>query len=93
MSGGVNDVNFVIIPIYRRLLRGNSDAAFVLLVATVHNKRLRHFGLIRPKGVALFQETINQRRFSVVDVSDNSNVANVFWIFHKIKPFPRASNH
>ena len=36
---------------------------------------------IRPENVALFEHRIDKCRFTVVDVSDNSNIANIL-TFH-----------
>ncbi len=58
----------------------------MFLVATVHNEGLVHFGLVGAESVTLLQKAIKKRRLSVVDVRNNSNVANLFWVFHKNMP-------
>ena len=77
MARSINDVDFVIVIINRGLLGSDSDAALVFLVHGIHDQSLRHFRLIITKSARLFQKTIDQGSFAMVDVSNNCNVADV----------------
>lgn len=66
-----------------RLLGRNGDAALVLLVARVHDELLAHLGLIVTKGIALFEQSVHHSRLAMVNVGDDSDVADVFSVFHK----------
>ena len=54
VTRGINNVNSIIVVLDGRYLGGNSNAAFPLLVTTIHNELLAHFGLVIPEGLGLF---------------------------------------
>ena len=82
VARGIDNVDFVIVIEDRSLFCGNCNSPLMFLVHGIHNKRLRHFRLIIAKGVGLFQETINKRGLTMVNVSDNRNISNSVFI-HK----------
>ena len=67
------------------LLSSDGNATFTLLLATIHDESLSHFGLVAAECIALLQQTIKQRCFAVVDVGNNCNITNILWICHNIK--------
>ena len=76
VAGSVNDVDFVAVVENGGLLGGDGDAALVFLVHGVHNQSLGHLGLVGAESVRLLQETINEGGLAVVNVGDNSDVAD-----------------
>ena len=82
MARSVDNINLMIVVIDRGLLGGDSNTALVFLVTRVHNESLAHFGLIITEGIRLFQKCIHQRRFTVVNVRDDCNITDVFFIIH-----------
>ena len=76
MTGSVDDVDFVAVVEDRGLLGGDGDAAFVLLVARVHNEGLAHFCLVVAKSVGLLKKAVDERGFAVVDVRDDGDVSD-----------------
>ena len=93
MAGRVDDVDLVVncwlsigrLVVDCRLLGSDGNATLTLLFATIHDERLSHFGLVAAECIALLKQAIKQRRFAVVDVSNNCNITNILWICHNIK--------
>ena len=52
----------------------------MLLVTTVHQQSLCHFGLIVAESIALLQKPIHKGSLAVVNVRDNRHISNFFWI-------------
>jgi hypothetical protein len=68
--------------IQRSGLGGNGDTSLSLEVARVHDGGLSHFGLVITEDLGLFEESIYEGRFAVVDVSHDGDIANVFSFVH-----------
>ena len=93
MARCVDDVDLVVncwlsigrLVVDCRLLGGDGNATLTLLLATVHDESLSHFGLITAECIALLKQAIKQRCFAVVDVGNNCNITNILWICHDIK--------
>ena len=79
VAWSVDDVDFVIFVVDGGLLRGDCDAALVLLVHGVHDESLGHLGLIVAESVRLLQKSVDEGRLAVVDVSNNSDVTNIIY--------------
>ena len=80
VAGSVDDVDFLAVVKNRGLLGGDGDTPLVLLIERVHDQGLLHFGLVVAKSVRLLEQAVDQGGFAVVNVSDNGNVADFFWI-------------
>ena len=51
MPRRINNIDFVITIVHRRLLGGDGNTTLALLIARIHNQRLRHFRLIVAKRI------------------------------------------
>src|SRR5262249_37717214 len=76
MAWSVDDVDLGILEEERSVLGENGDAALALEVVGIHHA-LDNF-LVGAENAALAQHSVDKRRFAVVDVRDDSDVANVF---------------
>jgi hypothetical protein len=76
VPGCIDDIDAVILPVYRRVLREDRNAALALQVTGVHHP-VGH-GSTRPEGPGLLQELIDQRGFAVVDVGNDRDVSQSF---------------
>jgi len=74
MPRGVHDVDVHARVVQSRVLREDRDASLALEVVAVHHAFLQM--LMRREHAGLTQELIDQRGFSVVDVSDDGEIAN-----------------
>ncbi len=77
MTWGVNDIDFIITMKHGCLFCSNSDATLFFLVATIHDQILAHFSLVVTKRVGLFEQPINEGCFTMVNVGNNRNVAQI----------------
>ena len=84
VTWSVDDVDFIAVVKDRGLLRRDGDAAFVFLVARVHNESLRHFRLIVAESVRLFQKPIDERGLAVIDVSNNGDISDFILVHNGI---------
>lgn len=75
VSRCVDDVYLRAVVVYGRVLCKNGDTPFSFKVARVHNAGC-HL-LIFSERTRLFEHTVNQRGFAVVDVCDDSNVSQI----------------
>ena len=73
VAGGVHDVDLHIPVLDGGVLGQDGDAPLPLQVAGVHHPVLDL--LVGPKGAALFEHLVHQRRLSVVHVGDDGDVA------------------
>ena len=78
MAGGINEVQFVGTTITRRVAhahgaRLDSDPLLTLQIHGIEDLRL-HFPA--GDGIGLFQQAVSERRFAVVDVGNDGEVAN-----------------
>ena len=76
MARGVHDIDVVIVPVDRRVLGQNGDAALLLQRVGIHDP-LFHF-LMRGKGAGLLQQLVHQGGLAVVDVGDDGDIAKFF---------------
>ena len=76
MSRRVDDIDSIISPANSGVFGQNGDAALTLLIIRVHDAlSARHFSVQR---TGLLQQAIHQRRFAMVDVSNNGDVTKGF---------------
>jgi hypothetical protein len=75
VAGRVHDVDAVVVPIDAGAFGQNGDAALAFQIVGIH-RALFHV-LIVADGAGLFQQLVHQRRFAVVDVGNNGDVANI----------------
>ena len=75
MARGINNVDFNALPINRTVFRRNGNAALALKIHTVHHPVSG--GLILAKTATLPKHMVNQGGFTVVNVGDNGDVANI----------------
>ena len=87
VAGGVDDVDVVILVFESGVLGADGDALFPLQIHGIHDALFGRDGLVGAEGAGLLQQAIDQRRFAMIDVSDNGDIANML---HKIvlKPKP-----
>ena len=76
VARGVDDVDVVFVPLERGVLRANRNPLLFLEVHRVHDPLLEF--LVGLKGSRLTEQLVNQGGFAVVDVGDDSDVANIF---------------
>ena len=76
MPGCVNNINLYPVMHDRCILGKNRDTPFPLQRIGIHNS-FRHF-LVFPENMALFEHSIDKGRFTVVDMSDDRNITNIF---------------
>src|SRR5690606_14524959 len=72
VTGGVYDVNAVVIPLDSGVLGEDGNTAFPLLIVAVHHQIAGIIAAIESAGLA--QELINHGGFAVVNVSNNGDV-------------------
>src|SRR5690606_8402409 len=65
-------------------LTEDSDSPFLLLVKTIHHPRLNM--LIVAENIALLQDRIKKRGFTVINVGNNSDIADLFCTKHLKRP-------
>ncbi len=73
VAGRVHDIDFRVVIGERGVLRQNRDAALALEIVRVHHARDDF--LIRAKNSALLEHGVHQRRFPVVHVGDDGDIA------------------
>ncbi|BCS49665.1 hypothetical protein JUNP479_2384 [Aeromonas jandaei] len=73
MTRGINDVDAVVIPADRSVLGENGDATFPFQIIGVHDPFLAFRGAVQ--GTGLLQQFVHKRRFAVVNVRNNRNIA------------------
>ena len=76
MTRSVNNVDAVAFVVYRRVFGKNCDASLTFKVIGVHYPVLHLF--IGAENTALPQKLINKGRFTVVNMRNDRNVANLF---------------
>ena len=74
MAGCIDNVDFYVVIENRGVLGEDGDAALALQFVRVHHSFDVVF--VGAKGAALLQHGVDQRGFAVVDVRDDSDVAN-----------------
>ncbi len=77
VAGGVHNVDVVFAVFEGGVFGADGDALFAFQVHGVHDALLGGDGLVGAKGARLFEQAIHQRRLAVIDVGDNSDVANM----------------
>src|SRR5690606_34416606 len=76
VSGGVHDVDAVIVPFDRRVFGEDGDPPFAFLVIAVHNQIA---GVITTvEGAGLTQQLVNHGGFTVVNVGDDGDITQFF---------------
>ena len=75
MAGGIDDVDPGIVPGHRGAFGQDGDAALTLEIVGVHRALLN--SLIVTEGSGLAKQNVDQGRLTVVDMSDNGDVAQV----------------
>ena len=75
MTGRVDNIDAQIVVEYRRAFGEDGDAALTLQIVAVHCA-LGHL-LIGAKRARLLEHGIHERGFAVIDVGDNSDIAEI----------------
>ena len=75
VPGRIDNVDLDILIVYRGILCQNGDAPFPLQVVGVHHPFLNH--LIFPESAALLEHLVHQSGLAMVNVGDNSHVAQI----------------
>ena len=80
MARGVDDIDFEVFKMNGGVFGKDRDAALFFLVVGVHHP----FGdlLVVAEDVGLLEKAIEQGGFAMVDVGDDGNIANFFWLVH-----------
>ena len=79
MPRGVDDVDLDAFVHDRCIFGQDCDTAFTFNITRVHDTIFNFF--VRTENMALLEHSIDQRRLAMVNVSDNSNISNIF-AFH-----------
>src|SRR5262249_52483974 len=74
VSGRVDDVDFYVVIKDRRVFGEDSNAALALQFVGVHDAL--DYVLVGAERAALFQHGVNQRSLAMVDVGDDSDIAD-----------------
>lgn len=80
VTRSIHDINQVIFIRNRGVFGQNRNAPFTLQIVRVHDAFLHHFIVAVCAG--LLEKLIHERRLAMVNVGDNSDIANVFSILH-----------
>ena len=75
MSRSINDIDPVVIPAKRRVLRENGNTAFFFQVIGVHDAL--DFAEAFTQRAGLFQQFVHQCGFAMVDMGNNGYVSQV----------------
>ena len=75
VSGRIDDVDPPVLPVDRRVLGENGDAALAFQLVGVHHP-LQHLA-VRAQASRLSQQLVDQRRLAMVDVRDDRDVADM----------------
>ena len=75
MPGRIDNVDSVVIPLNGGILRQNSNATLPLLIIRVHDA-LGTLTLAIERS-RLLQQTINERRFTMINVRDNRDISKI----------------
>ena len=75
VARGVHDIEQRVLELDRAVFRHDGDAFFALKVHRVHHPLIH--GLAFAEDAALPEQRVHERRFAVIDVGDNGEVANV----------------
>ena len=76
MSGGIHNVDTIIVPIDGRVLGQNGNAPLTLLIIGIHDALgASTFAIQRAR---LLQQAVNERGFPMINVGDNGDVAERF---------------
>ena len=86
MSGGIHDVDFHTVVLYRGIFCEDRDATFLFDGTRVHNAL--HHGLIFMVRTALLQHTVHQGSLTMVNVGDDRYVSQIFSYQNSIPIFP-----
>ena len=84
VTGGVHNVDLVILIVYGGVLGENGDSPLPLQVAGVHDPV--HHRLVLAIHAALLEHLVHQGRLAVIDVGDDGDIPN-FFLCHKVGPF------
>jgi len=75
VAGGINNVDFGIVPVDSGVLGENGDAALTLQIVGVHDALNRYSAFT--EYVGLLEHTVNQCGFTMIDVGDNCDITDV----------------
>ena len=75
VSGSINNIDFNTAIDNGRIFSQDGDSALTLLVVRIHDE-FAHL-LVLAEDMALLEQAIYQRRFTMVDVSNNGDIANI----------------
>lgn len=76
VTGGVDDVDVVAVPLDRGVLRQDGDATLFFLVVGVHHPLAFRFFAV--EGAGQLQQLVHQGGLAMVDVGDDGDVAQIF---------------
>jgi len=74
MTGCVDNIDLVVLVIYRRVFGENGDSPFFFQFIAVHDAGPGKLAI--PEHAALFKKAIDQRGFSMIDMSNDSNISD-----------------
>ena len=80
MPRRIDDVDAVVLPAERRVLREDRDAALAFEIVRIHHP-VGHGGA-RPERAGLLEKLINERGLAVIDMSDDRDVSQSGDICH-----------
>ena len=82
MAGRVHDVDVKIFVFERGVFGADGDALFFFQIHGIHQAFLGGFVLVGAEGAGLLQQAVHQSRLAMINVGDDSDVADVL---HSIK--------
>ena len=87
MPGCINHIDFHAFKFDRNIFCEDRDTPFLFQVTTIEYPLALELGLAELS--ALPEQAIDQCRFAVVDMSNDDEVADLFWIFGHGSDFSR----
>jgi hypothetical protein len=75
VARGVDDVDDLLVPTDRGIFGFDGNSAFAFLIHGIHGAFADR--LVFPEGASLTQQLIDEGGFAMIDVGDDSNIANV----------------
>jgi hypothetical protein len=83
VSGRVENIDFIIAVTNRGVFRHNRNAALAFQIHRIHHAV--GDGFVVAESAGLFEHRVNQSRFAVVNVRDDSDVSDFFCCYHRYK--------
>ena len=77
VAGSVHDVDVIVVPAERRVLRLDGDALLALEVHRIHDALLARLGFVGAEGAGLFEKAVHERGLAVIHVCNDGDISDV----------------